>query len=63
MIEFDAIFKVVIAAVISLVIASFASMTKDVTSNKVRIDNLDNSVKRTEKMVNDIHSYLLRRKR
>lgn len=63
MIEFDAIFKVVIAATISLVIASFASMTKDVTSNKVRIDNLDNSVKRTEKMVNDIHSYLLRRKR
>ena len=63
MIEFDAIFKVVIAAVISLVIASFASMTKDVTSNKVRIDNLDNSVKRTEKMVNDIYSYLLRRKR
>jgi len=61
--EFDVIFKIVVGAVISLVIASFASMTKDVTSNKVRIDNLDNSVKRTEKMVNDIHSYLLRRKR
>ncbi len=61
--EFDVIFKIVIGAVISLVIASFASMTKDVTSNKVRIDNLDNSVKRTEKMVNDIHSYLLRRKK
>lgn len=61
--EFDVIFKIVVGAVISLVIASFASMTKDVTSNKVRIDNLDNSVKRTEKMVNDIHSYLLRRKK
>ena len=61
--EFDVIFKVIVGAVISLVIASFASMTKDVTSNKVRIDNLDNSVKRTEKMVNDIHSYLLRRKK
>ena len=61
--EFDVIFKIVVGAVISLVIASFASMTKDVTSNRVRIDNLDNSVKRTEKMVNDIHSYLLRRKK
>jgi len=63
MIEFDAIFKVITAAVISLVIAGFASNTKDVTANKVRIDNLDNSIKRTEKMVNDIHSYLLRRKK
>ena len=61
--EFDVIFKIIVGAVISLVIASFASMTKDVTSNRVRIDNLDNSVKRTEKMVNDIHSYLLRRKK
>lgn len=63
MIQFDAIFKVVLATIVSLVIASFASMTKEVTSNKVRIDNLDNSVQRTEKMVNDIHSYLLRRKK
>ena len=60
--EFDVVFKFVMGAIISLVIASFASMTKDVTANRVRIDNLDNSVKRTEKMVNDIHSYLLRRK-
>ena len=63
MMEFDAIFKVVIGAIISLVVVSFASMTKDVTANKVRIDNLDNSIKRTEKMVNDIHGYLLRRKK
>ena len=60
--EFDVVFKFVMGAIISLVIASFASMTKDVTANRVRIDNLDNSVKRTERMVNDIHSYLLRRK-
>tara|TARA_Y100000401_G_scaffold87074_1_gene72472 strand:+ start:1801 stop:1989 length:189 start_codon:yes stop_codon:yes gene_type:complete len=60
--EFDVVFKFAMGAIISLVIASFASMTKDVTANRVRIDNLDNSVKRTERMVNDIHSYLLRRK-
>lgn len=60
--EFEAIFKLTIGAIISLVIASYASMSKDVTSNKVRIDNLDNSVKRTENMVRDIHSYLLRKK-
>lgn len=60
--EFEAVFKIAIGAIISLVIASYASMSKDVTSNKVRIDNLDNSVKRTENMVRDIHSYLLRKK-
>lgn len=60
--EFEAVFKITIGAIISLVIASYASMSKDVTSNKVRIDNLDNSVKRTENMVRDIHSYLLRKK-
>lgn len=60
--EFEAVFKITIGAIISLVIASYASMSKDVTSNKVRIDNLDNSVKRTEGMVRDIHSYLLRKK-
>ena len=59
--EFEAVFKIAIGAIISLVIASYASMSKDVTSNKVRIDNLDNSVKRTENMVRDIHNYLLRK--
>lgn len=61
--EFEAIFKVVIGATISLVIAAFASMTKDVTANKVKIDNLQHSVKRTEKMVDDIHWHLLKGKK
>ncbi len=60
--EFEAIFKIVVAAIIGLVISSFGSMSKDVTSNKVKIESLDNSIKRTEKMVNDIHGYLLRKK-
>ena len=60
--EFEAVFKLVIGAVISLAIAGFASMSKDVTANKVKIDGLQNSVNRTERMVNDIHSYLLRNK-
>lgn len=60
--EFEAIFKIVIGAIISLVIASFASMSEDVTTNKVRIDGLEKSVKRTEKMVNDLHWHLLRNK-
>ena len=60
--EFEAVFKITVGAIISLVIASYASMSKDVTSNKVRIDNLDNSVRKTETMVRDIHNYLLRKK-
>tara|TARA_A100001201_G_scaffold114191_1_gene97856 strand:- start:108 stop:293 length:186 start_codon:yes stop_codon:yes gene_type:complete len=60
--QFEAIFKIVVAAIIGLVISSFGSMSKDVTSNKVKIESLDNSIKRTERMVNDIHGYLLRKK-
>ena len=60
--QFEAIFKIVVAAIIGLVISSFGSMSTDVTSNKVKIESLDNSIKRTERMVNDIHGYLLRKK-
>lgn len=60
--EFEAVFKIVVGAIISVVIASFASMSKDVTTNKVRIDSLEKSVKSTEKMVNDLHWHLLRNK-
>lgn len=60
--EFESIFKIVIAAIIGLVISSFVSMSEDVISNKAKIESLDNSIKRTEKMVNDIHGYLLRKK-
>ena len=60
--QFEAIFKIIVAAIIGLVISSFGSMSKDVTSNKVKIESLDNSIKRTERMVNDIHGYLLRKK-
>ena len=61
--EFEAVFKVIIGAMISLVIAGFASMTKDVTANKVKIDGLQHSVKRTEKMVDDIHWHFIRGKK
>ena len=60
--QFEAIFKIAVGTIISLVIASYASMSKDVTTNKVRIDGLEKSVKRTEKMVNDLHWHLLRNK-
>lgn len=61
--EFEAVFKIIIGAIISLVIAGFASMTKDVTANKVKIDGLQHSVKRTEKMVDDIHWHFIRGKK
>lgn len=61
--EFEAVFKIVVGAIISLTIAAFASMTKDVTANKVKIDGLQQSVKRTEKMVDDIHWHFIRGKK
>lgn len=61
--DFEAVFKVVVGAIISLTIAAFASMTKDVTANKVKIDGLQNSIKRTEKMVDDIHWHFIRGKK
>lgn len=47
--EFEHVFKVVVGAVVSLAIAGFASMTKDVTANRVKIDGLQHSIQRTEK--------------
>lgn len=61
--EFEHVFKVVMGAVISLAIAGFASMTKDVTANKVKIDGLQHSIQRTEKMVDDIHWHFIRGKK
>ena len=60
--EFEVVFKIIVGTIISVVIASFASMSGDVTSNKVKIDGLQDSVKRTEKMVNDIHWHFIRKK-
>ena len=59
--DFAVVLKFAIGALISLGIASFASMSSDVTTNKVRIDNLQDSVKRTEKMVHDLHWHILKR--
>lgn len=58
--QFESIFKIIVGAAISMAIAGFASMTKDVTSNKVKIDGLQDSIKRTEKMVQDIHWHFIR---
>lgn len=60
--EFEVVFKIIVGTIISVVIASFASMSGDITSNKVKIDGLQDSVKRTEKMVNDIHWHFIRKK-
>ena len=61
--EFDAIFRIIVGGIIGLIIASFSGMSEDVTRNKVKIDNLELSMKKTEKMVYDIHKYLLRTKK
>lgn len=61
--EFEAVFKIILTSIIGLVISGYAMMSKDVTSNKVKIDGLQQSVKRTEKMVDDIHWHFIRGKK
>ena len=61
--EFDVVLKFAIGALISLGIASFASMSSDVTTNKVRIDNLDGNMKRMGKKIDEIHWFLLKERK
>ena len=61
--DFDVVLKFAIGALISLGIASFASMSSDVTTNKVRIDNLDGNMKRMGKKIDEIHWFLLKERK
>ena len=60
---FEAIFKLVVGASISMVIASFATMKENVVSNKVKIENLDNGMKTMSKKVDEIHWFLLKERK
>ena len=61
--SFEAIFKLVVGAAISMVIASFATMKENVVSNKVRIENLDGNMKRMGKKIDEIHWFLLKERK
>lgn len=61
--NFEAVFKVVVGAVISMVIASYSMMRDSVISNKVKIENVDNSMKSMGKKIDQIHWFLLKERK
>ena len=55
--------KIVITAVIGITIASYSSMSEDVTINKVRIDKVENTIEKIGKQIDDLHWNLIRSKK
>ena len=61
--DYGTLARVIVTAVIGLVIASAASVNQDVIRNKVRIQHTEEKIHQIGKQVNEIHWYLLRRKK
>lgn len=54
--------KIIITAVIGITIASYSSMSEDVTINKVRIDKVEGLLNKMSKQIEDIHWHFIRSK-
>lgn len=61
--QFESIFKIIIGAIVSAVIAAFGYMNKGVTENKVKIENINENVNKMSKKVEEIHWFLLRERK
>lgn len=61
--EASALIKIIITAVIGITIASYSTMSKDVTTNKVRIDRVEKGLDKMGKQINDLHWNLIRSKK
>ena len=55
--------KVILTAVIGITLASYSSMSDDVTINKVRIDKVEKSIDKMGKQMDDIHWHFIRSKK
>jgi hypothetical protein len=55
--------KVILTAVIGITLASYSSMSDDVTINKVRIDKVENTIEKIGKQIDDLHWNLIRSKK
>lgn len=61
--EFEHIFKIIVGSLIALVVTGYSSMTKDVSTNKVEINNIKNTIIKMDKKVEEIHWFLLKSKK
>lgn len=59
--NFESVFKLIVAGVISMVIASFSSTKEGVTQNKVEIQNIKSNVNKMSEQIDDIHWHFIRK--
>ena len=61
--EAGGLVKIIITALIGITIASYSTMSKDVTANKVKIDRVEKNFDKMGKQINEIHWYFIRSKK
>ena len=61
--NFEAVFKSIVGAVISMVVASYSVMKDSVVSNKVKIENLDTNMNKMGRKIDEIHWFLLKERK
>ncbi len=61
--EAGGLVKIIITALIGITIASYSTMSKDVTANKVKIDRVEKNFDKMGKQINDIHWHFIRSKK
>lgn len=59
--NFESVFKLIVAGIISMIIASFSAMKEGVTSNKVEIQNIKSNVNKMGSQIDDIHWHFIRK--
>ena len=55
--------KIIITALIGITIASYSTMSKDVTANKVKIDRVEKNFDKMGKQIDQIHWHFIRSKK
>ena len=61
--EAGGLIKVIITALIGITIASYSTMSKDVTANKVKIDRVEKNFDKMGKQIDQIHWHFIRSKK
>ena len=61
--EAGGLVKIIITALIGITIASYSTMSKDVTANKVKIDRVEKNFDKMGKQISEIHWYFIRSKK
>lgn len=61
--NFEALFKVIVTAIIGMVISTFASFTTDLTAIKTRSLLLEKNIDVIQKKVDEIHWFLTKKEK